>query len=199
MRTADFDFELPPELIADEPARPRDAARLLDVRDRMWTGHVRDLPDLLNPGDLLVYNDTRVNPARLTGKRGEVKVEVDPPQARRRRRLACLRQARQAAAGRRDHRVRTRPVGGGDGEARSRRHSARFSVAGGELMAALHRYGVMPLPPYIRRPEGARPGREDYQTVSPRATGAVAAPTAGLHFTPDLLARLEARGIRRGP
>ena len=76
MRTADFDFELPPELIADEPARPRDAARLLDVGAALVDRHVRDLPDLLNPGDLLVYNDTRVIPARLTGKRGEVKVEA---------------------------------------------------------------------------------------------------------------------------
>jgi S-adenosylmethionine:tRNA ribosyltransferase-isomerase len=76
----------------------------------------------------------------------------------------------------------------------------RFSVAGGELMAALHRYGVMPLPPYIRRPEGASPkDAEDYQTVFAAREGAVAAPTAGLHFTPDLLARLEARGIRRVP
>ena len=200
MRTADFDFELPPELIADEPARPRDAARLLDVGDALVDRHVRDLPDLLNPGDLLVYNDTRVIPARLTGKRGEVKVE-----ATLHKREGADTWHVFAKPGKR-LRVGDTIVFAPDLSAQvmEKREAGdialRFSVAGGELMAALHRYGVMPLPPYIRRPEGASPqDAEDYQTVFAAREGAVAAPTAGLHFTPDLLARLEARGIRRVP
>jgi S-adenosylmethionine:tRNA ribosyltransferase-isomerase len=200
MRTADFDFELPPELIADEPARPRDAARLLDVGAALVDRHVRDLPDLLNPGDLLVYNDTRVIPARLTGKRGEVKVE-----ATLHKREGADTWHVFAKPGKR-LRVGDTIAFAPDLSAQvmEKREAGdialRFSVAGGELMAALHRYGVMPLPPYIRRPEGASAkDAEDYQTVFAAREGAVAAPTAGLHFTPDLLARLEARGIRRVP
>jgi S-adenosylmethionine:tRNA ribosyltransferase-isomerase len=206
MRTADFDFELPPELIADEPARPRDAARLLDMRDTLGVGytladrHVRDLPDLLNPGDLLVYNDTRVIPARLTGRRGEVKVEA----TLHKREGADVWHVF-AKPGKR-LRVGDTIVFAPDlsAEVMEKREAGdialRFSVAGGELMAALHRYGVMPLPPYIRRPDGASArDAEDYQTVFAAREGAVAAPTAGLHFTPELLARLEARGIRRVP
>ena len=200
MRTADFDFELPPELIADEPARPRDAARLLDVGEALVDRHVRDLPDLLNPGDLLVYNDTRVIPARLTGKRGEVKVEA----TLHKREGADIWHVF-AKPGKR-LRVGDTIAFAPDlsAEVMEKREAGdialRFSVAGAELMAALHRYGVMPLPPYIRRPEGALPkDAEDYQTVFAAREGAVAAPTAGLHFTPDLLARLEARGIRRVP
>jgi S-adenosylmethionine:tRNA ribosyltransferase-isomerase len=200
MRTADFDFELPPELIADEPARPRDAARLLDVGAALVDRHVRDLPDLLNPGDLLVYNDTRVIPARLTGKRGEVKVE-----ATLHKREGADTWHVFAKPGKR-LRVGDTIVFAPDlsAEVMEKREAGdialRFSVAGGELMAALHRYGVMPLPPYIRRPDGASArDAEDYQTVFAAREGAVAAPTAGLHFTPDLLARLEARGIRRVP
>jgi S-adenosylmethionine:tRNA ribosyltransferase-isomerase len=200
MRTADFDFELPPELIADEPARPRDAARLLDVGDALVDRHVRDLPDLLNPGDLLVYNDTRVIPARLTGKRGEVKVE-----ATLHKREGADTWHVFAKPGKR-LRVGDTIAFAPDLSAQvmEKREAGdialRFSVAGGELMAALHRYGVMPLPPYIRRPDGASAkDAEDYQTVFAAREGAVAAPTAGLHFTPDLLARLEAQGIRRVP
>jgi S-adenosylmethionine:tRNA ribosyltransferase-isomerase len=200
MRTADFDFELPPELIADEPARPRDAARLLDVGAALVDRHVRDLPDLLNPGDLLVYNDTRVIPARLTGKRGEVKVE-----ATLHKREGADTWHVFAKPGKR-LRIGDTITFAPDlsAEVMEKREAGdialRFSVAGAELMAALHRHGVMPLPPYIRRPEGALPkDAEDYQTVFAAREGAVAAPTAGLHFTPDLLARLEARGIRRVP
>jgi S-adenosylmethionine:tRNA ribosyltransferase-isomerase len=200
MRTADFDFKLPSELIADEPARPRDAARLLDVGNALVDRHVRDLPDLLNPGDLLVYNDTRVIPARLTGKRGEVKVE-----ATLHKREGADTWHVFAKPGKR-LRVGDTIVFAPDlsAEVMEKREAGdialRFSVAGGELMAALHRYGVMPLPPYIRRPDGASArDAEDYQTVFAAREGAVAAPTAGLHFTPELLARLDARGIRRVP
>lgn len=201
MRTADFDFELPPELIADEPARPRDAARLLNVQgDALSDYHVRDLPDLLLPGDLLVYNDTRVIPARLTGKRGEVNVE-----ATLHKREGADTWHVFAKPGKR-LRVGDTIVFAPDLSAQvmEKREAGdialRFSVAGADLMAALHRYGVMPLPPYIRRPDGALPNdADDYQTVFAAREGAVAAPTAGLHFTPDLLTRLEERGIRRVP
>jgi len=201
MRTADFDFELPPELIADEPARPRDAARLLDVQgDALADRHVRDLPGLLMPGDLLVYNDTRVIPARLTGKRGEVKVE-----ATLHKREGADTWHVFAKPGKR-LRVGDTIVFAPDlsAEVMEKREAGdialRFSVAGTDLMAALHRHGVMPLPPYIRRPDGASAkDADDYQTVFAAREGAVAAPTAGLHFTPELLGRLEERGIRRVP
>ncbi len=200
MRTADFDFELPPELIADEPARPRDAARLLHVGDTLVDRHVRDLPDLLNPGDLLVYNDTRVIPARLTGKRGEVRVE-----ATLHKREGADTWHVFAKPGKR-LRVGDTIVFAPDLSAQvmEKRETGdialRFSVAGTDLMAALHRHGVMPLPPYIRRPDGASAkDADDYQTVFAAREGAVAAPTAGLHFTPELLGRLEERGIRRVP
>lgn len=205
MRTADFDFDLPPDRIADQPARPRDAARLLHVGRSgggdAFTDHiVRDLPGLLNPGDLLVYNDTRVIPARLSGRRGEVRVEVTlhkregadtwhafAKPGKRLRVGDAIAFAPDLSAEVRDKRE------GGDVE-------LRFSVAGSDLMAALHRHGVMPLPPYIRRPEGEDAAdRDDYQTVFAAREGAVAAPTAGLHFTPGLLARLDERGIRRVP
>ena len=168
--------------------------------DALADRHVRDLPDLLMPGDLLVYNDTRVIPARLTGKRGEVKVE-----ATLHKREGADTWHVFAKPGKR-LRVGDTIVFAPDlsAEVMEKRETGdialRFSVAGAELMAALHRYGVMPLPPYIRRPEGASPkDADDYQTVFAAREGAVAAPTAGLHFTPELLARLEARGIRRVP
>jgi S-adenosylmethionine:tRNA ribosyltransferase-isomerase len=201
MRTADFDFELPPELIADEPARPRDAARLLDMQGGVLADrHVRDLPALLMPGDLLVYNDTRVIPARLTGKRGEVKVE-----ATLHKREGADTWHVFAKPGKR-LRVGDTIVFASDlsAEVMEKRETGdialRFSVAGADLMAALHRHGVMPLPPYIRRPDGAlAKDADDYQTVFAAREGAVAAPTAGLHFTPELLTRLDERGIRRVP
>ncbi|UEM02919.1 tRNA preQ1(34) S-adenosylmethionine ribosyltransferase-isomerase QueA [Skermanella rosea] len=205
MRTADFDFDLPPDRIADQPARPRDVARLLHVGQSgagdAFTDHiVRDLPGLLNPGDLLVYNDTRVIPARLTGRRGEVRVEV----TLHKREGADTWHAF-AKPGKRLRAGDTIDFAPGlSAEVRDKREGGdvelRFSVAGSDLMAALHRHGVMPLPPYIRRPDGeAAEDRQDYQTVFAAREGAVAAPTAGLHFTPDLLARLDERGIRRVP
>ncbi|MGQ9369891.1 tRNA preQ1(34) S-adenosylmethionine ribosyltransferase-isomerase QueA [Azospirillum sp. ST 5-10] len=200
MKTADFDFHLPPERIADHPVRPRDAARLLDVGEALHDRIVRDLPDLLRPGDVMVYNDTRVIPARLHGQRGAVRVEA----------LLHKREGDDAwaAFARPGKRLRV-----GDAIAFAEDFTAtveekreggevrlRFNVGGAALFERLHAHGAVPLPPYIRRPEGAEAGdREDYQTVFARHEGAVAAPTAGLHFTPDLLERLEARGVRRVP
>ena len=202
MHIETFDFDLPPELIAQHPARPRDAARLLDVnpdgggalRDRI----MRDLPQLLAPGDLMVFNDTRVIPARLRGRRGAAQVEVTlHKQEALDRWRAFARPARRLRPGDRvsfaeDFAAEVAERGEG-GEV-----ALRFDRGGAELIAALQRHGEMPLPPYIRRAGGADPqDRGDYQTMFAARDGAVAAPTAALHYTPDLVAALDARGVRR--
>ncbi|WP_029007151.1 tRNA preQ1(34) S-adenosylmethionine ribosyltransferase-isomerase QueA [Azospirillum halopraeferens] len=200
MKTADFDFHLPPERIADHPVRPRDAARLLEVGPSLCDRIVRDLPELLQPGDVMVYNDTRVIPARLYGQRGAVRVEV----------LLHKREGDDAwaAFARPGKRLKVgQTIDFADGftaAIEDKRDGGevrlRFSVGGAALFERLHAHGAMPLPPYIRRPEGEEASdREDYQTVFASREGAVAAPTAGLHFTPELLARLDARGVRRVP
>ncbi|MCW2246430.1 S-adenosylmethionine:tRNA ribosyltransferase-isomerase [Azospirillum fermentarium] len=198
MKTADFDFDLPPNLIASHPVRPRDAARLLSVGDTLSDHIVRDLPSLLEPGDLMVINDTRVIPARLWGQRGVVKVE-----ATLHKRMGDDTWAVFARPGKR-LKVGDTIVFAEDFTATvmDKREGGeivlRFSAAGGALFDRLHAYGAMPLPPYIARPDGAESAdKDDYQTVFAAAEGAVAAPTAGLHFTPGLLAALDARGIGR--
>jgi len=199
MKVADFDFDLPRELIAERPIEPRDAARLLHVGAALADRGVRDLPDLLRPGDLMVFNDTRVIPARLYGRRGAARIEATlHKQEAPDRWRAFARPARRLKPGDR--------IDFGDGallaEVAEKGEGGeivlRFALAGAALMAALERTGVMPLPPYIPRADGpdAR-DRADYQTVFARHKGAVAAPTAGLHFTDDLLARLDARGVER--
>lgn len=197
MRTADFDFELPPERIADRPVSPRDAARLLVVRKDGFEDRIfRDLPALLDPGDLLVVNDTRVIPARLEGKRGAARIEATLHKAEgldiwR----AFARPAKRLKAGdiiqfAEDFSAQVLAKGDA-GEV-----TLKFPVGGADLIAALGRHGQMPLPPYIPRPEGALAAdREDYQTIFARTEGAVAAPTASLHFTPALLDALSQRGI----
>lgn len=193
-----FDFELPRELIAERPVAPRDAARLLHVTSgALADGSVRDLPSLLQPGDVLVSNDTRVIPARLFGKRGEAGIEVTLHE-----RIALDRWkafARPAKKLKPGDVVRF----GADfsamvaekGEAGE--VTLRFDRAGDALMLALEEFGRLPLPPYIRKGEADEADRADYQTVFARHKGAVAAPTAGLHFTPELLAALDARGVQR--
>jgi S-adenosylmethionine:tRNA ribosyltransferase-isomerase len=216
MRVDLFDFELPEDRVALRPARPRDSARMLVVRpkalppfeDRM----VRDLPDLLRPGDVLVFNDTKVIPARLHGLRARVeataRVEVllhKREGAERWR--AFARPAKRLAVGDRirfgepnestacelvrlDAEVEEKGEGG--------EVALRFSFAGAFLDEAIERLGEMPLPPYIagRRAADER-DRADYQTLHAREEGAVAAPTAGLHFTDELFRRLDERGIGR--
>jgi S-adenosylmethionine:tRNA ribosyltransferase-isomerase len=198
MKTADFDYMLPPELIAAEPARPRDSARLLYLpAEGSWAEYrVHDLPDLLRRGDLLVLNDTRVIPTRLTGRCGDAAVEVTLHRhhcdgiwrafARPGRRLVTGGQivfAPGFAA-----RVASKGEGG--------EVLLDFALPEEQLLAALERVGTMPLPPYIKRPkQGLARDREDYQTVYARRAGAVAAHTAGLHLTSPLLEQLAARGI----
>ena len=198
LSTSDFDFDLPPDLIAQRPVEPRDAARLLHVGDGLADRHVADLPDLLRPGDLMVVNDTRVIPARLRGRRGAARVEallhrrVDG-----RRWLAFARPGRRLREG-----DRIAFQGGLEAVLEERRAAGEvllaFAAEGAALDAALEAHGTMPLPPYIKRPpDGDAADREAYQTVFAREPGSVAAPTAGLHFTPRLLAALEARGVER--
>ncbi len=201
LRTEDFDFALPAELIAQHPASPRDAARLLVVGERLDDRSVADLPDALRPGDLLVVNDTRVLPTRLVGRRGAARIEAtlhkaEAPGVWR----AFARPARKLRPG---DEVVFAPDFAAVVRAKADAGEVVLDFACGEveLLAGLRRHGAMPLPPYIKRDlarRGADPrDRDDYQTVFAARPGAVAAPTAGLHFTPDLLARLEARGIAR--
>lgn len=195
---ASYDFELPPERIAQEPLPERDASRLLLLgRDGSPPRHrlFRDLPELLRPGDLLVLNRSRVFPARLLGHRpggGAAEILL----VRRREPdawEALVRPGRRLRAG------ITVVVAPGfsarvesEGEGPSR--LVRLLSAEGATDAAIERHGHVPLPPYIHRPDGAS-DRERYQTVFSREPGSVAAPTAGLHFTPALLARLAERGV----
>jgi S-adenosylmethionine:tRNA ribosyltransferase-isomerase len=202
MRLADFDFDLPRELIADRPAEPRDAARLLVVRG---TGgfddrRIADLPDLLRPGDLLVCNNTKVIPARLVGRRGEATVEVTLAHD-----LGGGNWQAYAKGARRLHpgdRIEFADDFAAKVIAKEPDGPVKlcFDVEGEAFAAALDRYGAMPLPPYIKRPRSQFPwgdptDRAHYQTIFAEKPGSVAAPTAGLHFTPVLLDRLAAHGI----
>ena len=215
MRVDAFDFELPEDRIALRPAEPRDAARLLAVDPGADTVladcGIRDLPALLSPGDALVFNDTKVIPARLSGRRVrdgtagpriEVTLHKQESEARWR---AFVKPARKlvegdglafgepgdlSLSGRLDARIVAKGEGG--------EIELAFEFSGPAFDEALAQIGHMPLPPYIaaRRPPD-RQDTDDYQTMFARRAGAVAAPTAGLHFTERLLAALEARGISR--
>ena len=196
MRVDLFDFDLPAERIALRPASPRDSARLLavtgeDVSDRAVT----DLPRLLRRGDVLVFNDTRVVPAQLEGRRGEARIGAtlhkrEGPRAWR----AFVRNAKRLRDGDRiDFGAGVAAVAGERGED----GSFLLTFAGEEpVELLLERAGRMPLPPYIAgKREADERDREDYQTMFARAEGAVAAPTAALHFTPALMAALAEAGI----
>jgi S-adenosylmethionine:tRNA ribosyltransferase-isomerase len=202
MRLDDFAYDLPRELIADRPVEPREAARLLviPVTGGVLDRHIADLPRLLRPGDLLVCNDTKVIPARLVGRRGDARLEIT---------LAHDRGSgvwHAYAKGARRLKPGDRVEFAADFAAEVIEKTAegavalRFDREGEGFRAALARHGAMPLPPYIRRPPKGDPrgdprDRADYQTMFARAEGAIAAPTAGLHFTPALLEALTARGL----
>jgi len=200
MLVSDFDFDLPPALIAERPAVPREAARLLRYADGLDAAAyaVADLPSLLQPDDLLVFNDTKVIPARLYGRRErdpEVRVEallLKP--IGERRWTAMAKPAKRLKPGDRvlfEGGIVAETIGREDDQI-----VLRFDRDDGELLSALDTAGAMPLPPYIvaQRKADAQ-DRTDYQTVFAEKTGAIAAPTAGLHFTPTLIAALKAKGI----
>src|SRR5919107_1560452 len=215
MRVDLFDFDLPEERIALRPAEPRDCARMLVVRadgapfeDRI----VRDLPDLLRPGDMLVLNDTKVIPSRLYGlrMREETAARVEIMLHKREgadRWRAFARPAKKLNVG---DRIRFGEAAEStacelvrlDAEVEEKGEAGegvlRFSFAGAYLDEAVARLGEMPLPPYIagKRSADARDDT-DYQTIYAREEGAVAAPTAGLHFTDALFGQLEANGVSR--
>ncbi|HEX3406756.1 MAG TPA: S-adenosylmethionine:tRNA ribosyltransferase-isomerase, partial [Caulobacteraceae bacterium] len=201
MRLADFDFELPEARIALRPAAPRDAARLLVVAAdaTLSDRHVRDLPDLLAPGDALVFNDTRVIAARLRGVRTRdgSAVAVEATLLKRvssSRWTAFARPGRRLAVGDRiafgEANDRACALSDLNAEVVAKHEGGEltlaFALAGPDLDLAIEAHGAMPLPPYIagRRAEDAR-DFDDYQTVYAREDGSVAAPTAGLHFTPQ--------------
>jgi S-adenosylmethionine:tRNA ribosyltransferase-isomerase len=194
---ADFDFDLPRERIALQPARPRDAARLLHVGGTLADRTVLDLPDLLRPGDLLVFNDTKVIPAALSGRRGAASVSVTLHKA-----VSADTWRAFAKPGKRlrpGDRIDFAPGFAANVVEKSENGeiTLRFAVGGAKLLAALHRHGAMPLPPYIKRAAANPSDAADYQTVYARREGAVAAPTAGLHFTPRLFSMLARRGVGR--
>lgn len=202
MKLSDFDYHLPEDRIATRPVRPRSAARLLLAQgDRIADRHVFDLPDILRPGDLLVMNDTRVIPARLGGHRhrGEAVARVEvtllepAPDGLWRAMARPLRKLRAGDVIRFGHALSARVEGVGEGDL-----TLRFDAAGPEFDTALAQVGAMPLPPYIaaKRPPDAA-DRRDYQTIWAAHSGAVAAPTASLHFDAPLLAALDARGVDR--
>ena len=211
MKLSDFDFHLPDEAIALRPAEPRHSARLLLVRpgQALADHQVLDLPELLQAGDALVFNDTRVIPARLFGSRtrGE---NVQAVEATLHKRIssngwtAFMRPGKRLKIGDQvvfaPHQDRA-----ADGQTLTATVEAKgeggevnlsFERSGVELDLAIASIGLMPLPPYIaaKRAEDER-DRRDYQTVYAREDGSVAAPTAGLHFTPELLALLRAKGV----
>jgi len=199
MRVDLFDFELPPERIALRPARPRDAARMLVVAgDATFADRtVRELPRLLGQGDVLVFNDTRVIPAQLEGRRGEARIGATlHKRIDLRRWQAFIRNAKRLKPG---DRIDFRDGVAAIAEARLDDGGFTLAFTGDEpVEVLLERAGTMPLPPYIagKRATDAQ-DREDYQTLFAREDGAVAAPTAALHFTPELLAALDQAGIGR--
>ncbi|CAA9503509.1 MAG: S-adenosylmethionine:tRNA ribosyltransferase-isomerase [uncultured Sphingomonas sp.] len=198
MRVDLFDFELPPELIALRPARPRDSARLLRVEGDAVSDHgMRELPQLLRAGDVLVFNDTRVVPAQLEGRRGEAAIGATLHKREELRSWwAFVRNARRVKLG---DWVTFR--GGVEAEVVTKGDDGAVLLrfAGEEpVEVLLHRAGTMPLPPYIasKRPIDALDAA-DYQTMFAARDGAVAAPTASLHFTDELITVLDKAGIKQ--
>ena len=196
-KLSDYDFHLPLGAIAQKPVSPREAARLLLPKDGQFFDHqIADLPDLLRPGDLVIVNNTRVIPAQLTGRKGEGRIGFTLH-----KRLgtdswqAFARPAKKCTIG--------SQIDFQDGlraeildKLEDGAVNLRFNLSGTALEAAIDKIGAMPLPPYIKRPDGAdEKDKADYQTMFARHTGAVAAPTAGLHFTDGLKAKMLTRGI----
>jgi S-adenosylmethionine:tRNA ribosyltransferase-isomerase len=211
MRVDLFDFVLPPERIALEPVSPREAARMLVVNADgvLADRHIGDLPDFIRRGDALVVNDTRVIAARLTGirVRGDSVAQIEATLIKRideSRWRAFVRPAKKLNVGERIRFGETGEsmaclLGALDAEVEEKGEGGEvllaFAFQGAALDEAIERLGEMPLPPYIAARRAPHSGdRSDYQTLFADEPGAVAAPTAGLHFTPELVARVQARG-----
>ncbi len=200
MKTEIFTFDMPESLIADKPANPRDSSQLLHIHANgtLSQHHVSDLDQLLRPDDVLVFNDTKVIPARLYGMRGQAKIELTLfkqidlshwetliKNSRRLKINDCISFSDDFNA------TVTEKLDSGI-------VIVNFNKKGADLMNALHLIGTMPLPPYIKRLRGGKEtDKADYQTIYAKTEGAVAAPTAGLHFTPELFQRLDKKGIER--
>jgi S-adenosylmethionine:tRNA ribosyltransferase-isomerase len=212
LRTELFDFDLPAERIALRPAVPRDAARLLVVHpgaaDELKDASMRDLPQLLRAGDALVVNDTKVIPARLIGERvrGDARAKIEATLTQRasgdswRALVKPLKRLQEGDRIRFGNEARVCMLGALDAEVAQIFEGGeillRFDFHGPVLEEAIDALGHMPLPPYIAaRREDDDKDRDDYQTLFAKHEGSVAAPTAGLHFTNELLASLDARGI----
>ena len=213
MKVDIFDFELDKELIAKQPANPRDSSRLLDLSDETVINdrHFYDLPQLLHAGDVMVFNDTKVIPARLYGQRGEALVEVTlyhPDDGIRW--WSFIKNSKRLHIGD-EIRFYTAEISAADSQFTAEVVQKdqedgvliKFNCAADDLGKLLEQYGSMPLPPYIKRD---RPlaglwnpynDKEDYQTVYAKHEGAVAAPTAGLHFTDRLLKQIDDMGVQR--
>lgn len=197
MQLSTFDFDLPKERIAQDPVTPRDAARLMVVGKELQDKKIPDLVGLLQPGDLMIFNDTRVIPAKLEGKRGEASIEVNLHKHNEDGSwLAFARPAKRLRVG------ETFTISDdfsavveakNEGEV-----TLRFNMEGEAFFNALQLYGKVPLPPYIAR--NKNPSEDDnqqYQTIYAKQEGAVAAPTAGLHFTEKLFKALDERRVKR--
>jgi S-adenosylmethionine:tRNA ribosyltransferase-isomerase len=204
MKLSDFDFDLPDDLIALRPAQPRRSSRLLLAQDKqLHDRHVFDLPDILQPGDRLVLNDTKVLPARLFGARHRegpagptsAKIDVTLLEPRADHRWSALVKPLKKIRDGEDivfsDALSARVIGRDDGQA-----VLEFNHTGADFDALLQSTGAMPLPPYIaaKRPADEQ-DKQDYQTYWAKNMGAVAAPTASLHFDEELIAALEARGV----
>ena len=199
MRISDFDFQLPQQLIAQEPADPRDSSRLLHVSNKFSDMNVIDLPSILNPGDIMVFNNTKVIPSRLTGRRGKAKTQVTLHKQYSKDTWVAF------ARGSKKLKIGDELVFADDFYCK-----VEGKLAGGEVLLCfndkiytviegLNKYGQMPLPPYIKRSSNGpnNNDRMNYQTMYASRIGAVAAPTAGLHFTPALMAALARRGVKK--
>ncbi|NKB19582.1 MAG: tRNA preQ1(34) S-adenosylmethionine ribosyltransferase-isomerase QueA [Alphaproteobacteria bacterium] len=194
MKTDAFDFDLPKELIAQEPAAPRDSARMLHVGKNLADRAIRDLPSFMRPGDVLVVNNTKVIPGRLRGLRGETSIEITLHKRNGDESWSAFaRPARKLREGdtiKFSHNffasVKEKKDGG----------EIVVEFSGQELFSGLAENGFMPLPPYIGRKDGRKDSdHQDYQTVYAAHAGAVAAPTAGLHFTEELLTAIRNAGV----
>jgi len=205
IRTADFAFSLPPELIAQTPATQRDASRLLVLHRRDGsTSHrqFKDLLEYLNPEDVLVLNDSRVIPARLRGRNASTRGHFEVLLLEENNANDWWAMLRPGKRGRPGVKIEILDKGGRPTaltalvqEINEAGHR-RLQFSGANVLTELERLGEVPLPPYIERTVSCQEDRDRYQTVYARASGSVAAPTAGLHFTPEFLAKIRGRGVK---